>query len=185
MLPLILSATGFISLFLFDLVQIYKKRTLSAILSIIGYGGIVSTIILLFFSYEITYSIETGLARVFLIGKIIGAVFFFSLLLYSNLIEIGLNIPYSNSGRRSALSSGTYGLVRHPGFLWLMFALIMLILIYKDIAFTLISICIIAMNFILILIEDTVLFPRIFDNYREYKKTVPFIIPGIRKVIRS
>jgi len=184
MTPIILSTTGFVCLFLFDLVQIYKKRTLSAIFSIIGYTSIVSTIIFLLFSCELTYSIETGFALFTLIVKIIGAIFFFFLLLYSNFIEIGLKSPYSDSNERDALSSGSYGLVRHPGFLWLLLVLIMLVLIYKHTQFTLISMYMIAMNFILILIEDIILFPRIFNNYREYKKEVPFIIPRIRKVLR-
>jgi len=184
MTAIILSATGFLFLFLFDLFQIYKKRTLSSIFSIIGYAGIVSTVILLLFSCELTYSIETEFALFILTVKIIGAIFFFFLLFYSNFIEIGLKSPYSYSSERYALDSGSYGLVRHPGFLWLLLALIMLVLIYKHIQFTLISIYMIVMNFILILIEDIILFPRIFKNYREYKKEVPFIIPRIRKVLR-
>ncbi len=184
MMTITLCATGFIALALFDLVQIYNKKTLSAIFSIIGYASIVSTVIFLISTHKITYSIETGFALFTLIIKITGAAFFFILLLYTNLIEIGLKSPYSNSGKRYALSAGTYGLVRHPGFLWFFFSLILLVLIYKDIEFTLFSALIIAMNFILILIEDIILFPRLFNNYQEYKKSVPFIVPGIRKILR-
>lgn len=185
MLILLLSATGFIALVLFDMAQIYNRKLLSAIFSIIGYGAIVSTLLFLIFIHKLPYPPETGFALVSLVIKSMGALFFFILLLYSNVIEIGLKSPYSKSGKRYALETGTYGLVRHPGFLWLTFLLILLSLVYKNVQFSLFSAVIIFQNFLLILVEDIVLFPKLFKNYTQYKKQVPFIIPDIRKTVRE
>jgi len=177
---LAISATGFVSLFFFDLFQTYRKKYLSSFFSIIGYSTLISTVVLLLFSYKITDLKVTGFSLFVLIAKIAGAGLFFFLLVYSNLIEIRIKSPYSEKPERYALTSGTYGMIRHPGFLWFLSFFLILISIYKNTEFTLISLSMIVMNFILILIEDIMLFPKIFHNYQEYKKTVPFLIPGLR-----
>jgi len=185
MLILLLSATGFITLLLFDIAQIYNRKALSAVFSIIGYGTIVSTLLFLIILHKVPYPPKKDFALVLLVIKVTGALFFFLLLLYSNIIEIGLKLPYSSSNERVALDRGTYGIVRHPGFLWLTFLLILLALVYKNGSFTLFSALIICMNFLLILIEDIVIFPKLFKNYTQYKRRVPFLIPDIRKIIRE
>jgi hypothetical protein len=40
------------------------------------------------------------------------------------------------------------------------------------------------MNFILVLVEDLFLFPRLFINYDAYKLKVPFIIPRLTSIAR-
>jgi protein-S-isoprenylcysteine O-methyltransferase Ste14 len=59
-----------------------------------------------------------------------------------------------------------------------------LISLYRDLEFTIIALAITFMNFVLILIEDVFLFPKLFVNYNNYKMKVPFIIPRLRSINR-
>jgi protein-S-isoprenylcysteine O-methyltransferase Ste14 len=183
MRSLVIFLAGFVLLFLFDLSQIYQKKVLTRLCSIIGNSCIITGLLLLLLSFKI----DTVLSAVF-IAKTVGAALFFMLLVYSVFIEIGIKTPYSKSNRRVALVTGTYGFVRHPGFLWFLLLMLILMSIYMNLEFSLIGLSVICMNFILILLEDIILFPKIFINYDEYKKMVPFIIPRFRhkrKTVRS
>ncbi len=175
---IIICTISFLCLFFFDISQVYHKKKLARVFSIIGYSGIFSSLLILIFSYKI----EGGFSP-FLYPKAAGSGLFFLLLIYSDFIEIGLKSPCS-AERRSAFTRGTYGIVRHPGFLWFLFSLTLLILIYKNREFTLIASSMVGMNFLLILFEDLFLFPKIFSNYADYKKCVPFIIPGFTEILK-
>jgi len=179
MRSILLCTAGFFCLFLFDLFQIQSKKNLSRICSIIGYLSIMAGLFLLLVSYKIG-----NLSSLFLFMQVAGAVCFFALLVYSVFIEIGLKSPYNGSIERDTMDKGTYGLVRHPGFLWFLIFLLILISLYRNLEFTLIALSIVFMDFILILLEDLIFFPKLFANYREYKEKVPFIIPYLRIISR-
>jgi protein-S-isoprenylcysteine O-methyltransferase Ste14 len=145
---------------------------MAKVFSIIGYGGIFSSILILILSFNIKSDL-TYLTYI----KVALAVLFFTLIIYSNFIEIGLKSPYSIE-KRNAYTGGTYRIVRHPGFLWFLFLMILVVLIYRNRGFTLIAMSMVGMNFVLILVEDIFIFPKIFINYENYRKSIPFIIPG-------
>ena len=170
-------ATGFFFLFLFDLFQIRQRHILSRICSIVGYIQIVSGFALLLVSYKIG-----SISSLFLFLQVVGAVCFFALLVYSVFIEIGLQSPYSEYKERMAVDTGTYGLVRHPGFIWFFLLMLVLISVYRNVQFTFIALSITFMNFVLVLIEDLFLFPKLFVNYNDYKRKVPFIIPRLSSI---
>ncbi|MGQ9614898.1 MAG: hypothetical protein ACUVWJ_00685 [Spirochaetota bacterium] len=151
---------------------------MAKVFSIIGYGGIFSSILILI----LTFNIKSTLTYLIYI-KVALAMLFFILIIYSNFVEIGIKSPYSIN-QRSAYTRGTYSIVRHPGFLWFLFLMILVILIYKNRELTVIAISMICMNLALILIEDILIFPKIFINYKDYKKSVPFIIPGLNIIRR-
>jgi len=73
-------------------------------------------------------------------------------------------------------TGGTYSFSRHPGFIW--FTLINLLYTVMFFHYK-ILVCMLlytAMNFIVIALEDAVFFPKIFSDYREYRKKTRFII---------
>jgi protein-S-isoprenylcysteine O-methyltransferase Ste14 len=179
MYSLLFCTLGFACLFLFDLFQIQHRKSLSRICSIIGYMHIAAGIFLLIVSYKIS-----PISSLILLLKLTGAVLFFSLLIYSVFIEIRLRSPDYRSHTRKAIDTGTYGLVRHPGFVWFVLLMLVLISIYRDPKFTYKALIITAMNFTLILIEDLLLFPKLFINYNDYKMKVPFIIPRLRSITK-
>ncbi len=170
---------GFFCLFLLDLFQIQRRKALSRICSIIGYIHIAAGLFLLLVSYKIVH-----ISSLFLLMQVAGAVCFFALLVFSVFIEIGLKSPYSEFNEREAIDTGTYGLVRHPGFIWFLLLILILISLYRNLEFALIALTITFMNFGLVLIEDLILFPKLFVNYDDYKLKVPFIIPRLRIITR-
>ncbi len=95
-----------------------------------------------------------------------------ALLIFSVFLETAI----FSSGEKSTLyKGGTYRISRHPGFLWYtgINCVIACYFLRLDVLTLVIGLTI--DNFILILIEDRVLFPRMFEGYEDYKKEVPFL----------
>ena len=88
---------------------------------------------------------------------------------------------YSGAGSLSVVSSGLYGLCRHPAcwpftliyvFLYLAFGgkwLLGATILYP------------ALNLIYVAIQDRYIFPKYIRGYDEYRASVPFLIPRLRK----
>ena len=173
MWPILLGAAGFAGLILAGIAELRHRGVLktgvvvlSAVCVCVGIG------LLLADHDRFTIAIAPrGL------GVVLSAVFLF-LLIFSVLLEIPFSTTYRGQGPRRLITSGTYSLVRHPGFLWLAFLHLSLVLASGSklllAAFPFWTI----MNGILVTLEDRVFFPAIFgDQYRDYRRQVPFLIP--------
>ncbi len=110
-------------------------------------------------------------ALVWMLGA--AASLFFGLLVYSVCIEVRLFAPEKPG---TAWKGGTYRFSRHPGFLWFtaMHIIWMIIFSYAQVVL-LLAVCIF-LNLIVITAEDRWIFPRLFTDYHEYQKEVPFIL---------
>ena len=75
------------------------------------------------------------------------------------------------------VDSGTYGLCRHPGFWWLSFLVIFLNLLRGVRLYSIAMILMIALDLVLVFVQDRYIFPRVLPGYEEYRKRVPFLIP--------
>ena len=73
-------------------------------------------------------------------------------------------------------SGGLYGLCRHPGFWWLLFAYVCLGMACGSEMMRFGLFCSF-LNLLYIGFQDMVIFPRIFVDYGDYKRKVPFLIP--------
>jgi len=166
----LLVLSSFLSLLIFDLLQMGKKYSLRIFFSIIGYSGIVSVILLNCLRTQIP-PISTPLKLIL----IFFAFLFYLLLIYSLFIEINVS-PYKHLHTRKVYDKGTYSISRHPGFLWLSLLLITVIFLYRNIDLTGIMLFILVMDLILVTIEDIFIFPKIFEDYNEYKKYTPFLL---------
>lgn len=116
--------------------------------------------------------------------KAVAAAVFLLLLIYSVVVEIPLALrdtPTRRTGPPRTVASGSYGIVRHPGFIWFALLWASIVVMYLDPLVTAVGLGLVAIDFVLIVIEDFSLFPRIFSDYAEYKKRVPFLIPRIRR----
>lgn len=168
---------GFLALFIHDLLQLQSRPFLTSLSSFIGYAGVFLGVFIQIFLFHPPLRLSWVLAlQLFALTASLG------LLLYSVFFEIR-RFEAKRGGRsvtvrgRTALTTGTYGVVRHPGFLWfvlLQFSIIWLCerreVLVMAAAFTL-------MDFVLVYAEDCCVFPKIFSNYRSYKARVPMIIP--------
>jgi protein-S-isoprenylcysteine O-methyltransferase Ste14 len=167
-------AVSFFSLFLYDLFQVRGGRIYTLLFSIIGYGGL----FLSHFFLVLEYLPAVRLDAASVISTVLGGGFLL-LLFYSLFVEIPLKGTYSGGDGRRVFSSGTYGFIRHPGFLWFVGFQVCLMVIFRRSDIYLFSCVTILLNFGLILVEDVWIFPRLFEDYTEYKRKVPFLIPEI------
>jgi protein-S-isoprenylcysteine O-methyltransferase Ste14 len=117
-------------------------------------------------------------AGVRIAGAAVAAVFLF-LLVYSLFLELPSRLTYSAAGgERAVVSKGTYALTRHPGVLFLFFFHVALVAVCGSRPLLLALPFWVCADCVLVGIEDSVLFPRIFGSaYDDYKKSVPFIVP--------
>ena len=179
MLCLTVGATGFFSVVLYDLAQIRGKAGAASVLSSIGYLCILASIVFLMLSTQLP---ATPFGLLLIKGFLTSA--FLLLLIYSVLIEIPVALRRRSRGRsdeRAVVDSGFYGVVRHPGFVWFALLWASIVATYLDPRVTAVGTALVIIDFALVVLEDLVFFPRIFPNYSEYKKQVPFIIPRLRR----
>ena len=179
MLYLTVGATGFFSVVLYDIAQIRGRSGAAWILSSIGYLCILASIVFLMFSVQLP---ATPFGWLLLKGFLTSA--FLLLLIYSVLIEIPIAIrrrPLGHSDERAVVNSGFYGMVRHPGLVWFMLLWGSIIATYQDSQVTVVGIGLVLFDLVLVVLEDLVFFPRIFSDYNEYKKQVPFLVPRLRR----
>jgi len=118
----------------------------------------------------------SALAAIFMVLAAVSSI----LLFWSVFLEIGIIRKKLGLVSSDIVSSGTYGLCRHPGFWWLTF-LVLAIGALKGLNayFAPVSMTIF-LDLLLILFQDRYTFPKVFPRYDDYKESVPFLLPGRR-----
>lgn len=179
LLPLVVGILGFLILYGVDYFDLKKKRLLKFFTWILG-------IMLLLISHlQIVLTSKIIIFPEFLksIGIVLSVIFFI-LLLYSVFIEISVlgrkGCAVSSSG---LIRSGTYALSRHPGVLWYIMTLIFLFIAtgakYLLYAIPVWSI----MDILYAILQDLYFFPRLFgEEYDDYKKSTPMILPSFKSI---
>lgn len=164
---------GFISLGIYDIAQIRGWRRIGTLASIIGYGTIVSSIIF----YIIHAPSPPGPVVIGAVGLIIATAGLIGLV-YTVIFEVKRKPQDGPTDEpRRVYRLGSYGVVRHPGFWWYLLMCVALGGVYRATNMVVFLSLTVGMNFVLILLEDRYLFPRIFTDYGQYRRQVPFLIP--------
>jgi steroid 5-alpha reductase family enzyme len=102
------------------------------------------------------------------------------MMVYSTLIEIPLaSLRSPPLYIKDVYQKGTYALCRHPGFLWMLIYLIGFVLVYNLVSAAELAIYWMALELMVIIVQDQVIFPRQFPSYRTYQLTTPFILPTL------
>ncbi len=173
-MPLILPAsTGFAALFLSDFLRLRVSAAAGPV-SAAGYVLVAASV---------AGFAAAGLREwsFFSLSAFAGAavsVVFGALLVYSVFIEIPAAKKRLGLAADVAVSSGTYGFSRHPGFLW--FAGLMAgLVLFRGGEGAAFAAFVTALDFLLVAVQDAFFFPRFFVNYGDYKSRVPFLLgPG-------
>ncbi len=113
------------------------------------------------------------------------SLFFLTLLIYTLFFALPFNETYIiKNGSPKIYRNGLYALCRHPGVLWfvgfyffLWLALRIPMLLWAGIIFG-------SCNFLYIVFQDHWTFIRAFEDYNDYKKSTPFIIPNFESIKR-
>lgn len=171
---------GFFFLIIYDLSQLRPGKYLTLLTSYIGYGSLILAVFLEIFLYR-----PASAPLPLIILKLGAATASAGLLVYSVFIETAPGAAAGVSARqkieRTAVTKGTYGIVRHPGFWWFLLLQISIIWLTAHKDTIIIAAGLVSMNFFLILIEDRWIFPRMFSNYDEYRQQVPMLLPRLRR----
>lgn len=92
-----------------------------------------------------------------------------------------LEIPRERRLRRvetgRAVTTGSYGVCRHPGWWWFSFYSLALCAARPQYSRLDSALLMIACNFALVLLQDRWSFPARFADYREYSERTPFLVP--------
>ncbi len=112
------------------------------------------------------------------------AAIFLSYLLKSLFGSFSNSEAYSDlPENREVSDTGLYALCRHPGVLF--FSGLYICLHFGVCLPWLDTLLYIGLNFVLVILEDTVFFPRFLEGYEQYKENVPFLIPTKESIKNS
>lgn len=105
------------------------------------------------------------------------------LLIYTLFFALPFEETYQKaSQKRSAYTGKIYALCRHPGVLWLGGVQIILVCWKESAAVICYALLVTVCNVCYVVYQDLVIFPETFDNYREYQKQTPFLIPNPKSI---
>lgn len=117
------------------------------------------------------------------------ALFFLGILIYTLFFALDFDEAYKDQGNnQKCIQTGVYALCRHPGVIWMFLMYLFLYFAIRNEAMLYMLVGYNFLNFIYIVIQDLIIFPRQFIDYQEYKKVVPFLLPtvnSIKKCIRT
>ncbi len=173
-----LGVIGFLLLFVSDVCGLREKCTFQFVSAIVGTFFIfVSSVMILTLGYN--YELALGFR---IIGLLL-AITFLLLTIYSVVIEVS-----KNNDDKQLITSGTYALNRHPGVLWLFLYYFFGSFFFADYMILIAGIVFTIVNIIYVHLQEMLIFKHIFENYDEYKKTTPMILPtksSLQKCIKT
>jgi protein-S-isoprenylcysteine O-methyltransferase Ste14 len=173
MLYIVVGVLGFAFAFAFDWASLKRVPVIKQL------AGLVAFSLLIYATIMVCHSPIK--LRVPIFAQIIGGCLlavFLCLLIYSLFIEIPFRRTYTKHGvGEKLIYTGTYALVRHPGVIWLAFVFLALALVYPSTTLFLAAVIWLFMDVIYVTVQDKYFFPKMFPNYRDYKKQTPFLIP--------
>ena len=177
---IMLGCAGFLTIHLFDVVALKKWPVLKPATWALGTGTLVYAIIRLFldekrFSLPLWIS-SSGWVLLVLSLTMLGWSLFVSLPFRKTYVKAGV-------GDR-LITTGFYALVRHPGVHGFSLALVALVLITKSMQMLTAVPVFIALDVILVIVQDRWVFSRMFRDYAEYQRVTPMLIPN-RQSIRT
>ncbi len=109
----------------------------------------------------------------------------FGLLIYSLFIELSFLSTYVGDGRQQVLiTTGTYALTRHPGLLWFGLLLLALLLASRSRELLLAAPVWFGLDLLWVVVQDRIIFTRVFDQYKVYQTVTPMLFPNYRSLKR-
>jgi protein-S-isoprenylcysteine O-methyltransferase Ste14 len=107
------------------------------------------------------------------------ALFSLILLIYTLFGAIPFKKTYIEYERNTVVYTGIYALCRHPGVLWFFFFYLFLGFTLESKLMLIAALVWTCMDLVYVFIQDRWIFPITLENYQDYKKEVPFLIPNL------
>ena len=173
MLFILSGAIGFMMLLGSDIVGIKKYKVAQNLLAFFGTLFITASSIIILITGS-TYEMDLRLRILF---GLLGLIFLY-FLVYSVIIEVRRNRKFKNK----LVTSGTYALSRHPGVLWLFFYYLFGSMFFANIDILIAGLIWTFINIIYVVIQEKVIFTKIFSNYENYKESTPMLLPTVSSI---
>ena len=109
---------------------------------------------------------------------------FFLLLIYTLFFALPFAEPYVVQDAHKTYDKKMYALCRHPGVLWFAGFYFCLWLAFGGKLLLVMAGWFSFLNFCYIILQDCYTFPKIFSDYDDYKRRVPFLIPDGKSLKR-
>ena len=119
-----------------------------------------------------------------LIFTLILTALFLVLLIYTLFFALPFEETYVMQDAHKTYDKKMYALCRHPGVLWFAGFYICLWLAFGTRLLLVMAIWFSFLNFCYIVLQDSYTFPKVFSDYGDYKKRVPFLIPNGKSLKR-
>ncbi len=110
------------------------------------------------------------------------AVLFFILLIYTLFFALPFEETYITQNGFKTYDRGMYALCRHPGVLWFAGCYLSLWITFGGKELLVLAMIYCLLNFLYVMLQDRVTFPRVFTDYSIYKQRVPFLIPTVKSI---
>lgn len=177
----LVGVVGFIMLYVYEMNQILWQKSFFKFFFTGGFILIFGSTLFAFISdlSEISNGVQ-------LITGIILFIIFLYLLIYTLFFAIPFKESYVEQfENRTVYKEKMYALSRHPGVLWFVGLYGSLVLIIPTDLMIILCVVLSLLNIVYIFIQDFWSFPKLFVDYKEYKKGTPFLIPSINSVKKS
>lgn len=112
------------------------------------------------------------------------AVIFLALLIYTLFFALPFEETYVAQDAHKTYDKKMYALCRHPGVLWFAGFYLCLWLAFGGKPLLVMAIWFSFLNFCYIVLQDQYTFLKVFSDYAEYQKRVPFLIPNGKSLKR-
>jgi len=170
---IIFGIIGFIFLFASDICGMKSKCKSRNLFALVGVLFVLTSSIIILVIGK-TYTI--GLSYRILAGTF--TLVFLILLVYSVLIEVNKN----NDPDNKLITTGTYALSRHPGVIWLLLYYVFGSLLFTNVLLLIAGIVWSIVNIIYVILQERLIFNKIFNDYDLYVETTPMLLPNINSI---
>jgi protein-S-isoprenylcysteine O-methyltransferase Ste14 len=177
---IVLGSFGFIIIHLSDYISLRKISLLKPIVWLLG------TAILVYAVIKICNTPGKFLLPFWLTG-ISWFLLIISLaaMLYSLFINLPFRKTYVSRGYGDKLiKTRFYKLVRHPGVPFFVVFMVALLIVSRSKQILVVAPVYVLLDIVLVIVQDKIFFPRMFQDYKIYQKETPMLIPN-RQSIRA
>ena len=174
MLYIIIGAVGFVVVHIFDLVALKRIPRLKPVIWCIGSALLIYSLVMIC-RYPVKIELPAWSAWLGWGMLAVSA----TLLIHSLFISLPFRKTYVDTGVGDKLvRTGLYALVRHPGILWFPLFMLSLIPISRSSLLLIAAPIFIALDIVLVVIQDKLIFGRMFSGYERYRKETPMLLPN-------
>ena len=184
MKEIVLGTISFILYMVYDLEQAgaisYRFRKITKSFFMAGSLMLVAATVMLLWRTGIL-QMDFGMKQIFFL---MFAVLFLGLLIYTLFFALPFEETYVVQDAHKTYDKKMYALCRHPGVLWFAGFYFCLWLAFGTKPLLVMAIWFSFLNLCYIILQDCYTFPKVFSDYGDYQKRVPFLIPNGKSLKR-